>query len=65
VPVVPRKVVKAHRPAGGSEERYGSTRPAGSALVQKKRSNLVETEKSHWQLAQTRDKQTSCDFDRH
>jgi hypothetical protein len=23
VPVVPRKVVRTHRPAGGSEERYG------------------------------------------
>jgi hypothetical protein len=30
VPVVPRKVVRTHRPAGGFEERYGSTRPAGS-----------------------------------
>jgi hypothetical protein len=36
--VVLRKVVRTHRPAGGFEVRYGSTRPAGS--------HLAETEKS-------------------
>jgi hypothetical protein len=38
VPVVPRKVVKDHRSTGGSEERYGSTRSAGSALAETERS---------------------------